>query len=73
MMILLGKIEVDGTERLALPFIGQLVGVSGTLRDVEKALMTKLGLDCLMTPRVSAEITDHQLFRISSEFKNTGS
>ena len=75
MMILWGEIEVDGTDRLPLPFRGRFVGVRGTLRlrDVEKALMAKLGLDVLMTPRVSAEITDHQLFRIRSEVKNTGS
>jgi hypothetical protein len=31
--------------------------------------MTKLKLDCLMTPRVDADIIDCQLFRISSDGK----
>jgi protein involved in polysaccharide export with SLBB domain len=69
MMIYWGKIEVAGPDRIALPFIGQLAGVNHTIGNDEKAMMTNLEFDRLMTPQVTVTIVNCQLSRINGEVR----
>lgn len=68
-----GEFEIDGTGRLSLPLIQEVMADGLTFRQLEQVITDKLKPDFLINPRVSIDVLTYRPFYIIGEVKRPGS
>ena len=68
-----GKFEIDGTGRLSLPLILEVMADGLTFRELEQVITGKLKPDFLKNPKVSVDVLTYRPFYIFGEVKRPGS
>ena len=68
-----GEFSVAGDGNVSLPFIGSIKAGGRTVRDLERAIVSRLKPDYLKNPRVSVEVLNFRPFDIIGEVQKPGS
>ena len=68
-----GEFEIDGTGRLSLPLIQEVMADGLTFRQLEQVITDKLKPDFLINPKVSVDVLTYRPFYIIGEVKKPGS
>lgn len=67
-----GEFQVDGGGNLTLPLIGEVRAAGLTTAELERAVEDNLAHGYLVSPRVSAEVTNYRPFTILGEVNKPG-
>lgn len=68
-----GEFEIDGTGKISMPLIGNVIIGGETLSDAETLIAELLADGYLITPRVSLEVLNYRPFYIIGEVDKPGS
>lgn len=68
-----GDFQIDGRGTISLPLIGEVGAGNVTVRDLEKAVVTRLSDGFLRSPQVSIQVINYRPFFILGEVRSPGS
>jgi len=68
-----GEFVVDGSGRISLPLLGQLVARERTITELQAQITVALDRDFLVNPRVSIEVVNYRPFFILGQVNRPGS
>ncbi len=68
-----GEFEIDGSGKIAMPLIGNVIVGGKSLSDAESEIVELLADGYLVTPRVSLEVLNYRPFYIIGEVDKPGS
>ena len=68
-----GEVQVDGSGRISLPLIGQIMANSRTVTELQEEVTATLDKDYIINPRVSVEVINYRPFYILGQVNRPGS
>jgi polysaccharide export outer membrane protein len=68
-----GEVQVDGSGRISMPLIGQLMANSKTIMELQEEVTATLDKDYIINPRVSVEVVNYRPFYILGQVNRPGS
>ena len=68
-----GEVQVDGSGRISLPLIGQIMANSRTVTELQEEVTATLDKDYIFNPRVSVEVINYRPFYILGQVNRPGS
>ena len=68
-----GEVQVDGSGRISMPLIGQLMANSKTVTELQDEVTATLDKDYIINPRVSIQVVNYRPFYILGQVNRPGS